>query len=764
MVVVHKPFSTNQFTNSNAVSRGTAGLPSLDTSFDLTMNRAAFESEVVEHFRKQGLEPAVEWQEGAATVHVYAAKPERILKFHTKTVTSDSGETVRVSFRFYSPDRDLSDSLPDQKKGLTQGAQTIRSLRAQLSERYGAHRNWRVSEDFTSKCIVLFYSGSRLQKSEEVAVRQIISQTTALPVRIERRLNQTALTRKILDCKPPEVAASSPAFYDDKFAVVTVAKYSPGTPEYSKIRHWRNVLQKLGRQYGVGIIVRSNGVGNGFSRVLAQKIESQGASLLTDVALVRDVRQHFFPDPPAQAPIISVQRQKKIVELPFVSIDPLGKDNMPYPNDTYRSEADPEDIIWAGRRPDGGYRFVAAIYDVTSLVDISGDMRAHIQRYGQSFYSPFSSYPLLGKDIAFRQGCFQEGKYGDAFIVDIYSGWDGSIESWSVYEGVVKNKAQLSFDHVEKVLHNNATDEYAPVLEVLRDFSLARRIHRRAQSNFPFQQDIPNYNVQHENISGILIEEAMLITKATIGKYLEDKSTGGVHRVYGPPSHTQQRRLTDALRELGITIVEADLLDERKVVSIVLALQELEQNAPEKKRHESRAVMNELFTNLQFGASYSAVPKGHAGLAMSHYAPIKGREGAGVINQFILKSTLANERVPFSDSEISRFARAFSRSENFYTGRLHGLVYLQALEYQLERAQQQSYVGVWSSDTNTYEVPAFDTHVLEVLENYPGLQSEMRALVTPLPTESRPRIMPLHFKGYDLQQRAFIFSPGSEAG
>lgn len=709
---------------------------------------------------RAGIVPEFEWLGATLRLHLssQASIPESFTA-ELRGIERQYNLTVELVQHHQIAIRDyFSDS---SRAGLSNSSQVIRALRSRLHARYGEQRRWRVSEDFQSKNIVLFYSGSELKPQEEDAVRTIVRQTTSLPVRIERRLNQTLLAEKILKSKPEIISASSPAFFDERFAVVRVPHYEPDSPGARAVRSWQTLLHQIGRTHGVGIVLRSSAVSNSFFRVLEQRATEGDGIRVTSAEAVASVRKFLFPEPPrAIEPVVST---RPLLDLPFLSIDPLGRDNMRAPDDTLLSEADPEDIVWAARRADGGFRVVVGIYDITGFIDSSPGMLQHVLKFGQSHYSPFQSYPLLGPEIAFSKGCFSEGRVGAAFAIDLEVSWDGKIETSSIYEANMRNHAHLSFGRADAIYNGQFKHELAPVMDVLKDFAMARRTIRRAQWDVQLESHSRGTSSGFASLSGIVIEEAMIAAKYAVGRFLTERGYTAIHRVYGQPSQSQQKGLLRKLRGLGVTAENADLIEPRRVVALITGLREFERTGNIQQKHESRGILNDIFSWLQFGASYSVDPKGHSGLSLRYFSPIKGREGAGVVNQLLLRSALREEGAPpFEPGKLHTFARLLSRQDDLYGGRLYGLVYLQAIEHGIELAAGRSFSVRRDAADGTLRVPEFDRKIGERLSDFPGLADELRAVVVdPAASGKTGSVV---FDRYDLKARSFVFRPGIPAG
>jgi len=253
----------------------------------------------------------------------------------------------------------------------------------------------------------------------------------------------------------------------------------------------------------------------------------------------------------------------------------------------------------------------------------------------------------------------------------------------------------------------------------------------------------------------MIVEEAMIGLKGHIGSFCAEHRIPIIEKVYRRPEPEQLDGLLQALQSVGIQTTADHLTDPVDVTRILASLQ--------LGSSEERAIYKQMLALFPFGARYSSELSGHDLLGLAHYAPIKGREGAGVWNQALLADWYAGRESPPS-GELRKGANAFNRLLHLFEPRLTRLVYLQTIEYVL---QQYSGKPLHANVTGlseygiTLSIPAIAKPFRSVIEEHPAIQRLLRFWL-PRDTElKRSRNLTVQLRGFHPAGMGFEMSDHS---
>src|ERR1035437_8012660 len=122
-------------------------------------------------------------------------------------------------------------------------------------------------------------------------------------------------------------------------------------------------------------------------------------------------------------------------------------------NDTSR---DLDQIEVAERLPNGETKILVAIADVDTFVPKSSAIDAHAGKETTTVYTGVKNFPLLHEQLSTDTSSLLEAGDKLSIVIEFVVGVDGVVHSGSVYQAIVRNKAQLTYNAVGAWLENTS--------------------------------------------------------------------------------------------------------------------------------------------------------------------------------------------------------------------------------------------------------------------------------------------------------------------
>src|SRR5580698_5556601 len=154
----------------------------------------------------------------------------------------------------------------------------------------------------------------------------------------------------------------------------------------------------------------------------------------------------FHPDfPPQTQPQIASIRAAKPV-LPGPAVKDLR--NFLWSSIDNDSSRDLDQIEYAERQPDGSTRVLVGIADVDGSVPKGSPIDLHAADEGVSVYTGVETFPMLPEELSTDLTSLNENVDRASVIIDISVSADGIVQSGQAYRGLVRNRAQLTYNGV----------------------------------------------------------------------------------------------------------------------------------------------------------------------------------------------------------------------------------------------------------------------------------------------------------------------------
>ena len=347
-----------------------------------------------------------------------------------------------------------------------------------------------------------------------------------------------------------------------------------------------------------------------------------------DIAIEQVIASHglateFPPSALAQAADIRVDaagalardpRRRDLRDLVCATVDPTDA-------------RDFDDAVGVRRRDDGGFELWVHIADVTHYVELDSPIDNEAKRRTCSVYLADRVIPMLPEELSNDACSLRPDEDRLAMSVRVMLDERGRVVKAKAMRSVIRSRARLDYDTVDRLLDGADVPVSAEVAELLRtldDLRALREQVRRSRGAVDFEtvetkvvlddSGTPiGVSVRRRTRATGLIEEAMLVANECVAKMLADSAVASAYRVHESPSPETLKATVLPLREMGLLggEVSAGLVaGEPSAIRAVLE---------SAKGTTSEAMANALLLRAQKRAVYNPLNLGHYALGATAY-------------------------------------------------------------------------------------------------------------------------------------------------
>ena len=322
---------------------------------------------------------------------------------------------------------------------------------------------------------------------------------------------------------------------------------------------------------------------------------------------------------PAEVPEADKIGREDLRHFDLVTIDP-------------EDARDHDDAVCAERLPDGGFRILVAIADVSHYVREGTAIDREAAARGCSIYLPDRAIPMLPHQLSSTLASLLPNVDRLTLAVEIDVSKDGVVRDFRYIEGVMRSGGKLHYgavaralgltDQVEKL---QAAEDRRDQLRVLLDASKALRTKRKRRGSLDF--DLPEPRVKLDPATGepidvyrsrtdpgvrtayALIEDMMLLANEVVAADMAKRGIPTIYRVHGAPDAKKIGIFSAVASSLGHELDPDAGEHPRKLQSFLAAIEGTPQ---------AQALSYLLLRAMQ-QAVYDTTNIGHFGLAAPDY-------------------------------------------------------------------------------------------------------------------------------------------------
>lgn len=247
----------------------------------------------------------------------------------------------------------------------------------------------------------------------------------------------------------------------------------------------------------------------------------------------------------------SLKGRVDLRDIPFVTID--GEDARDF-----------DDAVWAQEQPDGGWRLLVAIADVSHYVKPESALDQEAQSRGTSVYFPKSVVPMLPEALSNGLCSLNPNVDRLTMVCDAVLDALGVVRAYQFYPAVIHSHARLTYTQVWSAIQEEdegkaALGERLEDVMVLYRLSqtLLERRHERHCLDFETSElkavldekdRIVGFEKRSINDANRLIEECMLVANVCAAQFVEKFKRLTLFRVHDKPAPDRLAKLNVVLK------------------------------------------------------------------------------------------------------------------------------------------------------------------------------------------------------------------------
>lgn len=325
----------------------------------------------------------------------------------------------------------------------------------------------------------------------------------------------------------------------------------------------------------------------------------------------------------------------------------------------------------------GGTRVRVAIADVDALVPRGSPLDQAAARNATSVYTGVETFPMLPPQLSTDWTSLAPGQDRPALVVEFIVESDGSTTAGTVYRGLVRNHAQLTYNAIGAWLAGTgpapqaigASPALAAQLRLQHDTARCLRQYRMQRGALELETIEATPVVEDSHVVALrpvqpgaardLIEDFMIAANATIATYLRSKGRTAIRRVVRAPARWP--RIVQLARAQGGSLPDAP--DARALAGFLAARRAAD---PARFPDLSLAVIKLLGPGEYVVEAAGQPGSGHFGLAAPDYThgTAPNRRYADLVTERLLKATASNGPAPYADTNLTTIAAHCTAQED----------------------------------------------------------------------------------------------------
>jgi ribonuclease R len=285
---------------------------------------------------------------------------------------------------------------------------------------------------------------------------------------------------------------------------------------------------------------------------------------------------------------------------------------------------DHDDAVSLEIKPNGNYVLGVHIADVSFYVRENSALDGEALQRGTSVYLVDRVIPMLPEGVSNNLCSLKPHRNRLTYSVIMELTPDGDRVGHRIQESVIRSKARLNYDEVQKFFDTGRAGKKIEGLEsdLLEMRKLSRKLLERRLAKGSLDFDLPEAQVvlgkdgRVQDIFEVarleshrLIEEFMLLANRTVAEHVTRASVPFLHRIHEEPDPEKIAAFSDFVSSLGYSFKVSGRIRPKRIQRFLKSLE----GKPEEE------LINEMLLRSLKKACYSPDGMGHFGLAFSHY-------------------------------------------------------------------------------------------------------------------------------------------------
>jgi len=316
------------------------------------------------------------------------------------------------------------------------------------------------------------------------------------------------------------------------------------------------------------------------------------------------------------AVMVTTKNRTDLRDIDLITIDPADA-------------RDHDDAIFAEPDTDpnneGGWHLVVAIADVANYVSPGSMLDIEAKKRGNSCYFPDRVVPMLPEVLSNGLCSLKPDEDRACMALHIWITKSGKKLRHAFQRGIMRSRANISYEDAQAALSGHVSDNAAPWLEtVLKPLHGAwKALMIEREKRAPLELELAERKIimgedgQIESIAvrdrfdtHRIVEEMMVLSNVCAAEELEKHRVPAMYRVHEVPSFDKLEALRDFLRTLDLNLAKGQVAKPRMFNGILGRVRGTDQEH----------LINQMVLRSQTQAYYSPENEGHFGLALERYA------------------------------------------------------------------------------------------------------------------------------------------------
>ena len=341
-------------------------------------------------------------------------------------------------------------------------------------------------------------------------------------------------------------------------------------------------------------------------------------------------------------------------------------------NDTSR---DLDQIEVVEPASNGDVKVMIGIADVDAFVPKQTPIDQHAARETTTVYAGVRNFPMLPEELSTGITSLLENQDRLSVVIEFVVGSDGVVKSSDLYRALVRNKAQLQYNSVGGWLEG--TSAAPPKINTSSDLQQQLKLQDEVAQKLKTQRfQHGALNLQTDEVRPLILNDQVI----DVVKQQKNRATELIEDFMVAANGVVARRLENisSLRRIVRTPERWD-----RIVQLAAAQGEKLPAQPDSKALNDfllrrKAADPDHFADLSLAVIKLIGPgeyvlerpgesvPGHFGLAVQDYthSTAPNRRFADVVTQRLIKATLAGQRNPYTDDELTTIASNCTQKED----------------------------------------------------------------------------------------------------
>lgn len=285
---------------------------------------------------------------------------------------------------------------------------------------------------------------------------------------------------------------------------------------------------------------------------------------------------------------------------------------------------DHDDAVSLDIKPNGNYLLGVHIADVSRYVKEDSALDREALKRGTSVYLVDRVIPMLPEKLSNNVCSLKPNRNRLTLSIILELTPQGERVGYQIKESLIKSKAKLNYDEVQRFFDNGDASKNVEGLEndLVEMRNLSRKLLEKRLTKGSLDFDLPEAHVvlgKDGRVQDILevarleshrlIEEFMLLANRTVAEHVSRLSVPFLYRIHEEPDQDKMEAFSDFVATLGYSFKVSGRIRPKKIQRFLKSLE----GKPEE------GLINEILLRSLKKACYGPENIGHFGLAFSHY-------------------------------------------------------------------------------------------------------------------------------------------------